>query len=96
MQRVSETREIRDYAFETKFLIDPALGQRIREWMRAKLSPDPYGSGSHADEYRITSLYFETRNYDVFRRQGSYGRSKYRVRRYGSADVVYLERKMRT
>ena len=96
MLRVSESREIRDYAFETKFLIDPALGQRIREWMRARLSPDPYGSGSVGDEYRITSLYLETRNYDVFRRQGSYGRSKYRIRRYGSGDVAYLERKMRT
>lgn len=92
----TETREIRDYAFETKFLIGPALGQRIREWTRARLSPDPYGSGPDGDEYRITSLYLETRNYDVFRRQGSYGRSKYRIRRYGSGDVAYLERKMRT
>lgn len=96
MLRATETREIRDYAFETKFLIDPALGQRIREWMRARLSPDPYGSGADGDEYRITSLYLETRNYDVFRRQGSYARSKYRIRRYGSGDVAYLERKMRT
>lgn len=96
MLRATETRETRNYAFETKFLVDPALGQRIREWTRARLSPDPYGSGPDGDEYRITSLYFETPDYDVFRRQGSYGRSKYRIRRYGSADVAYLERKMRT
>jgi len=32
----------------------------------------------------------------VFRRHGSYRRSKYRIRRYGACDEVFLERKMRT
>jgi hypothetical protein len=96
MVRDRETREIRDYAFEVKFLIDPALGQRIREWTRDRLPPDPYGSGPNGDEYRITSLYFETADYDVFRRQRSYARSKYRIRRYNQSDVAFLERKLRT
>ncbi|HEY7473478.1 MAG TPA: polyphosphate polymerase domain-containing protein [Vicinamibacterales bacterium] len=98
MARVTETetREIRDYAFEIKFLVDPALGQRIREWTRDRLPPDPNGAGPAGDEYRITSLYFDTADYDVFRRQRSYGRSKYRIRRYGQSDVAFLERKLRT
>lgn len=96
MVRVSETRETREYAFETRFLIDPALGERIREWARARLAADPHGSGPAGDEYAISSLYFETPDYDVFRRQESYGRSKYRIRRYNDGDVVFLERKLRT
>ncbi|HYN06721.1 MAG TPA: polyphosphate polymerase domain-containing protein [Vicinamibacterales bacterium] len=96
MLPLTETREIRDYAFEVKFLIDPALGQRIREWTRDRLPPDPYGAGPNGDEYRITTLYFDTPDYDVFRRQRSYARSKYRIRRYGQSDVAFLERKMRT
>jgi hypothetical protein len=40
-------------------------------------------------------VYFDTVEGDVFHRRGSFGRSKYRVRRYGSSPVVYLERKLR-
>ena len=40
-------------------------------------------------------MYFDTANGDVFHRRGSFGRSKYRVRRYGSSPVVFLERKLR-
>jgi len=32
----------------------------------------------------------------VFHRNGSYGRSKYRIRRYGRSDVACLERKLKT
>jgi hypothetical protein len=32
----------------------------------------------------------------VFHRRGSFGRSKYRIRRYGEAQVGFLERKLKT
>jgi len=32
----------------------------------------------------------------VFHRQGSFGRSKYRIRRYGKNGIVFLERKLKT
>jgi hypothetical protein len=96
MARLPDTPEIRGYAFETRFLVDPALGERIREWTRARLSADPHGGGPAGDEYGISSLYFETPDYDVFRRQRSYRRSKYRIRRYIGGDAVFLERKLRT
>ena len=44
---------------------------------------------------RTTSVYFDTDDYDVFHRRGSFGRSKYRIRRYGNEDAFFLERKMR-
>jgi hypothetical protein len=89
-------RENRELASELKFLITPDVAAGVREWARHKLLPDPYGNGNAHDEYKITSLYFETELFDVYNRKGSFGRSKYRIRRYGSEEVVYLERKLKT
>jgi hypothetical protein len=95
MSQALSTRETRDFAREIKFLITPDVATRIREWARPRLSPDPYAMGEAGDDYRTFSIYFDNADFDVFRRQGSNGRSKYRIRRYGAADVVFLERKMR-
>ncbi len=92
----TDTRDRRPHAAELKFLVSPDEGDAIRTWARAHLTADPHGSGPHADQYTTTTLYTDTPDQDVYRRQGSYGRSKYRVRRYGSSDVVFLERKLRT
>jgi hypothetical protein len=83
-------------ASEIKFLVDPAVAAGIREWARIRLEPDPHGSGPDGDEYLVASLYFDTEDFAVFRRHGSYGRSKYRIRRYNGHGPVFLERKMRT
>ena len=89
------TRETRASASEIKFVIDPAVAPAIRAWAREHLKADPHGSGPFEDEYETASLYFDTAAQDVFHRRGSYGRAKYRVRRYGTSDVVFLERKLR-
>jgi hypothetical protein len=90
---VTETREL---ASEIKFLVTPAQAQEIREWARARLDPDPHASGNYGDTYRITSLYFDTKAFDIYHRRGSFGRGKYRVRRYDAAGKMFLERKLRT
>jgi hypothetical protein len=92
----TEIRERRAFVSEIKYLIPRACAGAVRDWARARLSPDPYGSGPFGDTYRTTSLYFDTKDFAVFHRRGSFGRSKYRIRRYGSADVIFLERKMKT
>jgi len=84
------------YTAEIKFLVNEATGIQIREWARERLLADPHGTGPHADEYRVSTLYLDTAERDVFHRRGSYGRSKYRVRRYGDEARVFLERKLRT
>jgi hypothetical protein len=89
------TRETRASAAEIKFLIDPRLAPRIRDWARAHMQADPHGTGPFADEYDTTSLYFDTGQFDVFHRRASFGRAKYRVRRYGDGECVFLERKLR-
>ena len=91
-----DSRETRDFAREVKFLIDARLGPDVLGWMRANLSADEHGGGEFGDEYKTTSLYFETTNFDVYHRHASFGRSKFRVRRYGLLDFIFLERKFRT
>ncbi len=84
------------YTAEIKFLLDEATGIRVREWARGRLEADEHGAGPHGDEYRVSTLYLDTPAWDVFHRRGSYGRSKYRIRRYGDEPRVFLERKLRT
>jgi hypothetical protein len=95
MSQQASTRETRSGARELKFLVDRPLGVRIRDWARAHLPPDPHGTGPFGDEYDVTSLYFDTARHDVFHRRGSFARCKYRVRRYGRSDLIFLERKLR-
>lgn len=90
-----DSREARSRASEIKFVVDTVLGQQIRGWARTHLAPDPHGAGPFGDSYDTTSLYFDTDQFHVLERRGSYGRAKYRIRRYANADVVFLERKMR-
>ena len=84
------------YTAEIKFLVTEATGIRIREWARERTEADPHGTGAFGDEYRVSTLYLDTAARDVFHRRGSYGRSKFRVRRYGDEPRVFLERKLRT
>jgi hypothetical protein len=95
LQAVS-TRETRDGAREIKYLVTPQLAGEILAWARPKLAADPYAGGASGDEYLTTTLYFDTDDFKVYQRRGSYRRSKYRIRRYGSSDVAFLERKLRT
>ena len=96
MSPPTDLRENREFASELKFLVPRSISGQIRDWARACLSPDPNASADLGDAYQITSLYFDTELFDVFHRQGSYGRSKYRIRRYGPSQLAFLERKLKT
>jgi hypothetical protein len=80
---------------EQKFSLSPALAAEVRGWAREHMQADPHGGGAAGDEYSIHSLYLDTENFDVLRRNGSFGRGKYRIRRYGASGKVFLERKMK-
>jgi hypothetical protein len=96
MLQESGTRETRPSARELKFLVPLARAEQVMAWSRSRLSPDPHGGGAFSDEYSTTSLYFDTDGLDVYHRKGSFGRSKYRIRRYDAAPLAFLERKLRT
>ncbi len=96
MSPSTDIRENREFASEIKFLVTPAIAAQIRDWAHGRLSPDPNASEKSDGSYQITSLYFDTEQFDVFHRKGSFGRSKYRIRRYGQSEIVFLERKLKT
>ena len=96
MQAVGPETGSQGFTSEIKFVVDAARADAIREWARRRLSPDPHGNGAHGDQYRVASVYFDTAERDVFHRRGSYGRSKFRIRRYHHEPTVFLERKLRT
>jgi len=90
-------RESREFAAEIKFQVPEFAGDGILDWARDRLAPDPNANGDgQSDAYQITSLYFDTTDFDVYHRRGSFGRSKYRIRRYGQGNTVFLERKLKT
>jgi hypothetical protein len=92
-----DVRESREFASEIKFQVPEFAGEEILEWGRSRLAPDPNASQDGQNgAYQITSLYFDTEDYDVYHRNGSFGRSKYRIRRYGPGKTVFLERKLKT
>jgi hypothetical protein len=77
-------------AFELKFQLTIAEAEFIENWARAHLSPDCHGADGF---YRVTSVYCDTPRFDVFHRNAGYKRRKFRMRRYGDAMQVFLERK---
>ena len=80
-------------AFEVKFLLTNAEAREVERQLRGRLAPDPHADPALGGAYRVTSVYFDTPNLDVYRRSDGYRRRKYRVRRYGGAPSVFLERK---
>ena len=65
------------FATELKFVVPQSLADEVRAWSRQNMEADPHGSGEHGDQYQISSIYLDTENYDVLRRNGSFARSKY-------------------
>lgn len=83
-------------AFEIKFLLPDSAANEILARVRSRLAADPYADPAFGDGYRISSLYFDTADLSVYHRVGSFGRRKFRLRRYGSEPRVFLERKSKS
>ena len=78
---------------ELKLVLHADTAQRVRTWVAERLQPDPFAGGEGS--YGVHSLYCDNAALDVYHRRSGDGGTKYRVRRYGSEDVVWLERKRR-
>jgi hypothetical protein len=79
-------------AYELKFELGLDDVVRMKAWARRNLQPDPHGEDGR---YRVTSVYCDTPDYDIFHRTARYRGSKLRLRRYGNANFIFLERKLR-
>lgn len=82
-------------AREIKFRVDVDRLAAITETLDRRLSRDPHGDASLDGDYRVTSLYCDTGDLEVYRRVGWHRFRKFRVRRYGAGGQAYLERKTR-
>ena len=91
--RQEATEESVPPAYEIKFLLSEDQARSVEARVRGRLSPDPHADPALGGAYRITSLYTDTPQFDVFRRTGEFARSKFRVRRYGHNGPVFVERK---
>ena len=78
-------------AFEMKFAVAPAVADELQAWAGERLTHDPHSDPTHG--YLITSTYFDTAGFDVFRRTPGFDTHKYRARRYGTEPTVHLEKK---
>lgn len=79
-------------AFELKFELSQDQVFRMKSWGARHLRPDPHGVDGC---YRVTSVYCDTPEFDVFHRSTGYRTGKLRLRRYGSGPAVFLERKVK-
>jgi hypothetical protein len=82
-------------AYELKFVLDEGRAGEVEAWARQRLQLDPHGDPDLGGAYRTTTLYCDTPTWSVYWRLPSYRRRKFRLRRYGGEDLVYLERKTR-
>jgi hypothetical protein len=80
-------------AYEVKFLLTEPQAREAEGMLRDHLALDPHADPTLGNAYRVTSVYFDTPNFDVFRRIDDHRGHKFRLRRYGSDPTVYLERK---
>jgi hypothetical protein len=77
-------------AYETKFLVVEETARRLEATLRGRMTTDPHVDRS-ADSYKVTTLYFDTPEFDVYAKTPGYRTAKHRVRRYGDDAAVYLE-----
>jgi len=80
-------------AYEMKYQLPEDRAAEVEAWGRRNFAPDKHSEGG---VYRITSLYFDTHEFDIYFRTPDYYRwRKFRIRRYSLGEVAYLERKTR-
>lgn len=92
--RVAPSRlETRNGAYELKFVLPDVQVDAVLDWAREHLPADPHASWSADETYRICSVYLDTDDLAVYRRQPGFTGSKYRLRRYGGEETIYLEEK---
>lgn len=82
-------------SYELKFLVSSAVAREVEAWAARRLRPDAYADPDLGGAYAIASLYCDTPQLDVYHGRRGYGRRKYRIRRYGDASWLFLERKTR-
>jgi hypothetical protein len=79
--------------YELKFLIGEATAALVMEWAREHMARDPVAVCDEREMYPVHSIYLDTPTFGVYSRTGALRTRKYRLRRYGNEDTIWLERK---
>ncbi|WP_254507696.1 polyphosphate polymerase domain-containing protein [Anatilimnocola floriformis] len=79
--------------YEIKFLLGEATAELVKDWARVHMSRDPVAACDERELYPVHSVYLDTPALGVFGRAGALRTRKYRLRRYGNEDTIWLERK---
>ncbi len=79
--------------YEIKFLLGSATADLVTEWARVHMARDPVAACDERELYPVHSVYLDTPTLGVFGRAGALRTRKYRLRRYGNEDTIWLERK---
>lgn len=82
-------------AFEIKFLVSEAVALSIEAWASRQLDVDPFADRERGNSYQTTTVYLDTQEFDVMNQMPGFRGRKFRVRRYGSEEMISLERKVR-
>lgn len=80
-------------AYEIKFMLGEDLACDVESKLLKELMPDPHSDPTLGGMYAISSLGCDDAGFGVMFRERRMRNRKYRVRRYGNSEVVYLERK---
>lgn len=81
-------------AIELKFLLPIHLAKQLKARARGELQFDPFAD-QVSGQYKVCSLYLDTRSYDIYHRTPATGGAKFRFRRYDDGRELFLERKLR-
>lgn len=82
-------------AYEVKCVVSAGMAVDLEKALRSSMTADPFSARETDGHYRITTLSTDTLAWDCFHRQPGYAKRKYRLRRYGSEQTIYLEQKTR-
>ena len=83
-------------AFELKFQVDLDQACAVAGWAARHLTLDPHADPGRGNAYLVHGLYFDTPALDVFHRSPGYKRRKFRLRRYGDNEAIFLEQKRKS
>jgi hypothetical protein len=79
--------------YELKFLVGEETAAQVMDWARLHMARDPVAQCDEHELYHVHSVYLDTPALGVFGRAGALRTRKYRLRRYGNENTIWLERK---
>lgn len=86
-------------ARELKFVISASTAAKLTALASQYMSYDPHCLSNEAKQseidnsYKVQSVYLDTPTFSVLNRLSEFRYNKFRIRRYGKSDTVFMERK---